>query len=141
MTAPNADTIARIDALLNTARANIAALDEAIRHIADLSRGYADGFNARVEHPVQQHLNAPETRAGNLAARRRAHVSGLPSKIDTDPELRAFIIARIATHTFTAIRDEIRVHFPPDRQTSLSSLSRWWQREGQFLPARSQDNG
>lgn len=73
------------------------------------------------------------------ADHRRAHRRGVPAKIDADPDLRAFIIARLDTHTFTAICAEAAAHFPPDRRTSLSSLSRWWQREGQFLPSQSQN--
>jgi len=46
-----------------------------------------------------------------------------------------------ADHRSKAIRDEIRAHFPPDRQTSLSAPSRWWHREGQFLPAQPREKG
>ena len=81
------------------------------------------------------------TRAEILAAHRRAHVPGIPPKIDSDPELRAFIIARIATMKFTEIEAEVRANFPPDRHTSKSALSRWWIREGQFLPPQPQDKG
>ena len=110
-------------------------LELPLRAIAAMLGDILTAYEEVFESPLQQPLNAPQTRDEILAARRRAHVSGLPSKIDTDPELRAFIIARIATHTFKAIRDEIRAHFPTDRQTSLSALSRWWQREGQFIAA------
>ena len=163
MSNDEANTLAMIDVLIDKTRANIATLDEVIRQIRDLSGGcdhpvhhpltvtrdmlasIATCFEDSVERRVQQPLNAPQThpqsREEILAAHRRAHVPGIPPKIDSDPELRAFIIARIATHTFTAIRDEIRVHFPTARQTSLSALSRWWQREGQYLTSQPQDKG
>ena len=81
----------------------------------------------------------PQTRAEVLAAHRRAHRPGIPAKIDSDPELRAFILARLDTRTFTQICDEAAAHFPPDRRTSLSALSRWWQRKGQHLKSQSQN--
>ena len=121
-------TVAQLDALVDKTCQNIAALDQTLRLVKDLS--------ASLEHPLKQPLKASATRDEILAGRRRAHVSGSPAKIDTDPELRAFIIARISTQTFTQIRDEMRAHFPPDRQTSLSAMSRWWQREGKHLTAQ-----
>ena len=83
--------------------------------------------------------SALQTRAEVLAAHRRAHRPGIPAKIDSDPELRAFIVARLDTRTFTQICDEAAAHFPPDRRTSLSALSRWWQRKGQHLKSQSQN--
>jgi len=133
MTHDRANLHALIDALIDTTRANIAALDETLRLATELL--------TTLERPVQQPLKTLQTRDEILAARRRAHVSGSPSKIDTDPELRAFIIARIDRLKFTEIEAEIRAYFPPERHTSRSALSRWWQREGQHLTAQSQDNG
>ena len=156
MSGDDANKLARIDALIDKTRANIAALDEVIRQIRDLSGGcehpvqhpltvardmlasIATGFEDSLERPVQQPLNTPQTRAEILAAHRRAHVPGIPPKIDSDPELRAFIIARIATMKFTEIEAEVRANFPPDRHTSKSALSRWWIREGQFIAANRQ---
>jgi len=156
MRADDANALARIDALIDKTRANIAALDEVIRQIRDLSDGcehpvlhpltvtrdmlasISTGFEGSLERPVQQPLNTPQTRAEILAAHRRAHVPGIPSKIDSDPELRAFIIARIATMKFTEIEAEVRANFPPDRHTSKSALSRWWIREGQYIAVNRQ---
>jgi hypothetical protein len=61
-----------------------------------------------------------------LADHRRNHRSGVPSRITSDPELEAFIRARIDSLTFTQIIAEIAAAFPPERRTSLSALSRWW---------------
>jgi hypothetical protein len=47
----------------------------------------------------------------------------------------------VATMKFTEIEAEVRNHFPPDRHTSKSALSRWWIREGQHLPAQPRDKG
>jgi len=104
------------------------------------ARPIATGLNS-IEAGVKPPFNAHSTREANLAAHRRAHRSGKPSNIDVDPELRAFIIARLATHTFTQIRNNIAANFPPDRRTSLSALSRWWHREGKHLSPQPQDTG
>ncbi len=71
-------------------------------------------------------LNAPLTTAENNAAHLRAHRKGLPSRILADPELEAFIRARIDTQTFAEIVKEVDATFPPDRRTSVSAISRWW---------------
>lgn len=75
---------------------------------------------------VKRVLNAPLTAAENNAAHLRAHRKGLPSRILSDPELEAFIRARIDTRTFAEIIKEVDAAFPPDRRTSLSAISRWW---------------
>jgi tellurite resistance protein len=71
-------------------------------------------------------LNAPLTAAEINAAHRRAHRKGVLSRIQSDPELEAFIRARIESRTFTAIVQEVDAAFPPDRRTSISAISRWW---------------
>ena len=88
--------------------------------------------------PVKPQLNAPLNPPSNpaetLAEHRRNHRSGRPGKIDADPELRAFILARIDTLTFAEIVTEVAANFPPDRRVSHSSLHRWWQKHrGQLL--------
>ena len=122
----------------NTLPANLMAqIGAAIHALTTLQATLKTSVEGAVKCPV----NTGDTRDEILAARRRAHAPGTPSKIDTDPELRAFIIARLGTHTFGQIRDEITAHFPPDRRTSLSALSRWWIRRGQNLTAQPQDTG
>ncbi|PYF13270.1 hypothetical protein C8J30_101659 [Rhodobacter viridis] len=64
----------------------------------------------------------------------RAHRPGRASKIEADPELRAFITERIAAMTFAEVVEAVRHQFPPDRQTSVSALHRWWHRIGKHLP-------
>ena len=63
---------------------------------------------------------------------RRAHRSGVPSRIASDPELEAFIRARIGHRTFAQILAEVAATFPPGRQTSMSALSRWWKANRQI---------
>ena len=75
-----------------------------------------------VKGAVNTNLTAVETRA----AHRRWHSKGMPSRILSDPELEAFIRARIDTHTFAEIIKEADAAFPPNRRTSISAISRWW---------------
>ena len=60
---------------------------------------------------------------------RAAHRVGSPSPIDTDPELTAFIRARIDRLTFKEIAADIAAHFPPERRASVSGLHRWFYRQ------------
>ena len=50
--------------------------------------------------PFKAPLNPASTAAEALARHRRNHRSGHPAKIDSDPELRALILARLDTMTF-----------------------------------------
>ncbi|WP_423206713.1 hypothetical protein E2974_18130 [Paracoccus yeei] len=72
--------------------------------------------------------NTPSTPHEALLQHIGAHRPGRPGKIALDPELRAFIEARLPRMTFAAIEAEVAAHFPPGRRTSLSAIHRWWQR-------------
>lgn len=111
-------------------------LQNALAIIAELKglvRGQMDRFE-RVErdleevaetvlqHPVQPTL-PPAT------DHRREHRSGRPPKIDTDPELAAFIRARIDRLTFEEIAAQVAAHFPPARRVGKSTIHAWWKRQ------------
>jgi hypothetical protein len=72
-----------------------------------------------VKHPIETDLKA---------AHRRAHRVGVPSKLATDPEVRAFVESRYDTHTFDDITKAVAETFPPERRVSRSSIHRWWQK-------------
>lgn len=57
---------------------------------------------------------------------RKQHRPGRQAKIEGDPELRAFIRARIDRQTFTEIANDIARHFPPARQVRKSAIHSWW---------------
>ncbi len=92
--------------------------------ITRLAAMLSDTFEA----PVKPPLNAPQTREEALAAHRRAHRMGVPGKIEGDPELEAFILARIDSLTYAEIVAEVKAHFPADRQTSASAVQRWFRK-------------
>lgn len=66
---------------------------------------------------------------------RRAHRAGHAPKIDSDPELQAFIRARIDRLTFEQIASDVKAHFPPERGVGKSAIHAWWKRDG--MPGRS----
>ncbi len=116
------------------------ALDQA-RQTA-LQIGVLRETNARairtLETAFNQALNGPSNGAATVsvavADHRRSHRSGVPPRIASDPELEAFIRARIDRLTFTQIIAEVAATFPPERRTSLSALSRWWKLNRQIPP-------
>lgn len=69
-----------------------------------------------------------------IAEHRRKHRAGVPGRIASDPELEAFIRARIDRLTYTQIVAEVAANFSPGRRTSLSALSRWWKLNRQIPP-------
>lgn len=75
-------------------------------------------------------IAVPTTPAEREIALWRARGGRKPLKIETDPELEAFIRERIRRFTFDTIVAEVAATFPPDRQTSRSGISRWWAKVG-----------
>ena len=83
-----------------------------------LSNALQNGFEERLQTPVKA--------LDILSEHRRDHRPGKPSKIDSDPELRAFILDRIDMTTLEDLADQIAATFPPDRRVAKSALHRWW---------------
>ncbi len=75
------------------------------------------GLSTPLQRPLQQDL-----KAAHLAAHRR----GRPAKLDTDPDLRAFVTARLPSHTFPALAEAVCQDFPKSRRVSQSSIHRFW---------------
>lgn len=96
--------------------------------LADLDRDLT-GLECALKRGVQGAFNGDAR-----AAHRAAHKRGGPPKVEADPEVKAFIIARLDRLTFTDIVTELKQAFPPDRHISRSSVHRWWQKTGRFLP-------
>jgi hypothetical protein len=94
--------------------------------LADLDRDLA-----AIEQGVKGDFNGP-LNTDVKAAHRAAHKPGVPLKIEADPEVKAFIQARLDTMTFDDIVAALKAAFPPERHVSRSSLHRWWQKIGRF---------
>ncbi len=87
--------------------------------------------DAAVERIVHEASNTPFTTPLPTAAateHRREHRMGRVSKIDADPELRAFVAARVDHHTFVEMADAVAAAFPPERRIGKSAIHAWWQR-------------
>ncbi|TYB81482.1 hypothetical protein [Maritimibacter fusiformis] len=114
---------------LQNALAIIAELKGLVRGQMDrfdrLERDLEDVAETVLQGPVQTTL-APLPPATD---HRREHRSGRPPKIDTDPELAAFIRARIDRLTFEEIAAQVAAHFPPDRRVGKSTIHAWWKRQ------------
>lgn len=61
---------------------------------------------------------------------RRLHRSGAVPKIERDPELQSFILARLDRMTYQQIADAIAEHFPKERHVHLATVHRWAQKQG-----------
>lgn len=107
--------------------------------LADLDRARAtvERLSAALESSVEPAANHRLKDASNSAIWLAEHRPGKPSRIDADPVLRAFILARIDHLTFDQIVAEVAAHFPPERRTSRSALSRWWRRNRPAINAEA----
>ena len=98
-----------------------ALAQDALAHL-DAARDALTSLSTALEGRVQTPVESPPWRA--------SHRPGTPSRIEADPELRAFILARIDRLTFDAVVSEVAAHFPLERRVSRSALHRWWHRHG-----------
>lgn len=109
------DQRALIAAALQELKASQAAQMRAINRLEiALEQSLQDGLQGVLEStvPVTEH--------------RRQHRSGTPPRIDSDPELQTFILARIERLTFAQIASEVAQHFPTARRVGKSAIHHWW---------------
>lgn len=83
-------------------------------------------MNAKTPTPI-----AP---SAHLAAHRAAHRSGKPSKLD-DPEVRAFVDARIENMTFEELALACLDRFDDGRAPGRSALHRYWKKIQPAVPS------
>ncbi|WP_323005438.1 hypothetical protein [Pseudorhodobacter sp.] len=90
----------------------------------DRAKAASDRLLMTLEGTVEGALNSP------LIAdqHRDMHRRGTPSRLNTDPELQAFVLARIEHKTYKEVVSDVAKSFPPERQISISSLQRWWRK-------------
>ena len=103
----------------------------AIDALADLDRVKRAVEQLSADHlsPVKPAQKAEMPGSDHL----RQHRMGVPSRLDTDAELRAFILRHIRQMTFPKLAEAVAQSFPPERRVSQSAIHRWWQREGKFI--------
>jgi hypothetical protein len=90
----------------------------------------AQSANGRLIRTLEAALEAPVKPAlRDLSAEqihRAEHRMSVPSRIDLDAELCAFILERIPRMTYKQVIADVAAHFPPERRTSISAVHRWW---------------
>lgn len=112
-----ADPLTAIDMALAEITIAARALDRLGSALADLRQSHLDSRQSCLppcDVPVTEH--------------RRAHRMGRAPKIDADPDLPAFILARLDRLTYHQIAAEIAAHFPPARHVHPATVHRWAQR-------------
>ena len=72
--------------------------------------------------------------SGSVCAHRRAHRTGRPPRIESDPDLRAFVDARLDTHTFVGLAAEVARLFPAERRVGKSALHAYFHRQKNLQP-------
>lgn len=87
-------------------------------------RAYCTTLQSEAAHGLEQALTDCTV---PITDHRRAHRSGRPAKLDADPELRAFVMARIDRLTFPEFAQAVAEAFPPNRRVSKSTIHKWWQ--------------
>jgi hypothetical protein len=100
--------------------------------MAALGRGLIR-LQQALEGGIKLGVNAPDCIVP-ITDHRRQHRTGVPSKIASDPDLQAFVGARIDRLTFSAIAADVAAHFPPDRCVSSTSIHRWWRKQNARPP-------
>ena len=106
----------------------LAETDALLRAASEAHTQASIAFQSAINGAVKDGLNTLDPATFPATDHRRHHRPGRPAKIDTDPELQAFITARINRMTFHEIADAIAQHFPPERRARKSAIHAWWQR-------------
>ena len=89
---------------------------------------------------VQDRLSALPPCDAPPSEHRRLHRPGVQAKLDADPELQAFVLARLDRLTFKNIAAEVAQCFPPKRRVRSSAIHAWASRRrarGRAGPDRS----
>lgn len=81
---------------------------------------------ANIKHALKPTPNAAFNPASNADLHRRLHRPGRPRRIDADPELRTFVLARIEVMTFEELAEAIAQQFPPERCIGKSAIHDWF---------------
>ena len=77
------------------------------------------------EQGIEQAIQSLPTCDVPPSEHRAAHRPGKVRKLDTDAELRAFVMARIDRLAFGEIATDIAARFPPARRVGKSALHAW----------------
>lgn len=114
---------------IHALRAELDVLEEALKTALNAC-GRSRAQAATIQLGLSNGLNAALTQCSvPITEHRRAHRSGRPPKLDTDPELRAFVLARIDRMTYPELAKAVADAFPPNRRIGKSAIHSWWQNQ------------
>lgn len=105
--------------------ARMTAQARAAREALDAMAASLDTLEAIIHRGLEAPFEGVFTALPTGALRRTGR-----GKIEADPELQAFITARVTTMTFPELAAAVAARFPPERRVSTSSIHRWWHRRG-----------
>lgn len=111
---------------LDTAREQLAQAADLLRAALTAHAGAASALESAVGRAVNDGFNTLSTLPGPVCLHTRLHRPGRPSRIETDPELRRFVLARIDRMGFVDLANQIANHFPSDRRVGKSALHAWF---------------
>lgn len=102
-----------------------------IDEIEELSRAIlrtSEAATALLEEALKQDVKEAFQCDVEPTDHRREHRPGRVAKLDADPVLQAFVVARLDRLTFEQIADDVADHFPQDRRVGKSAIHAWWTR-------------
>ena len=89
-------------------------------------QGILDALGMAIERAFNIPVKGPFNCSKPVTSHRKNHQPERPPKIDTDPELQAFIHARIDRLNFVEIAADVKQAFPQSRHVGKSAIDAWW---------------
>lgn len=113
---------------IENARSEITMACDLLEAASNCQRRALTALERAIEGSLNEGFKALPKSAVPVTSHRQYHRVGRFCRIGTDPELKAFILARIDRLTFAELAQEVADYFPKDRRVSRSSIQRWWSR-------------
>lgn len=114
--------------LLSDARIALTQAQEMLAIANQQSEAALAALNTAIKRAVNASFKEVLASDIPLTDHRKEHRSGKVAKLDVDPEVRSFVLARLDRMTFQAIADEVADHFPKTRRVGKSAIHSWWRR-------------
>ncbi|WP_424986870.1 hypothetical protein [Microbulbifer sp. S227A] len=111
---------------IERAQSKIRATIALINEIERAANEALTAIESALQGPFNDLANLPSDLPSQPCDHRRNHRPGRPSRIDSNPDLRDFILARIDRMTSTALAKDIAYHFPPEQRVGKSVLHEWF---------------
>ena len=103
------------------------SIDDA-KALLTTGQGIPDALGMAAERAISTPVEGAFKCSRSVTSHRKNHRPGRPPRIDADPELQAFIRARIDRLTFVEIAADVKQAFPISRRIGKSAIHPWWKR-------------